>query len=273
MDAQAVIHNAPRLELYGKDRATQGFYQEKNLPKTPNEWFGQRYPDQIEKFGSPFLELTEGIETFQNQIFAVSINHDFFAGVLGGRGDLGHHVVYFEPEMMFYFLDVADGLYKPTTYEKLANLYRALLMKCAQEMPANVHKLNLFHEFRSDKTARSVVNRAKSILASDQTFFGLDSKHERIKGQELHERICRRLVQEMFEPAEGQILLFNDVYAAFREMAKQRELEPIRRSQFRALIMPLVRESFDVGLRNDLCLNENQSVGWKNVRLIEPARN
>ena len=77
----------------------------------------------------------------------------------------------------------------------------------------------------------------------------------------------------MFEPAEGQILLFNDVYAAFREMAKQRELEPIRRSQFRGLIMPLVRESFDVGLRNDLFVNENHSVGWKNVRLIEPARN
>ena len=56
-------------------------------------------------------------------------------------------------------------------------------------------------------------------------------------------------------------------------MDKQRELEPIRRSQFRALIMPLVRESFDVGLRNDLFVNENHSVGWKNVRLIEPARN
>ena len=169
---------------------------------------------------------------------------------------------------MFYFKD-SDGKYKTTTNEKLANLYRAILMKCAQEMPAQVHKLNLFQEFRSDKVAKAVVHRAKSILAANETFFDADSKNERIKGQEIHERICRRLVQELLEPAEGRVLMLNDAYAMFRNMTRAKELEPIRLSQFKALMMPLVRESFAVGLRNDLIGPENRQVrGWKNLRVV-----
>ena len=113
--------------------------------KTPNDWFCQRYPNQFEKYCSPFLELVEPADNFTVQILPLSINLDFFAGVLGGRRDLGHHVIYFEPEMQWYFRD-SDGIYKPTTAEKLGNLYRGLMMKCAQDMLPNVHKLNLFHE-------------------------------------------------------------------------------------------------------------------------------
>src|SRR5579859_1495579 len=60
--------------------------------KTPNAWFGQRYPEQFHQFGSPFLELTD------QQTICVSLNTDFFAACLGGRKELGHHTVYFEPE-------------------------------------------------------------------------------------------------------------------------------------------------------------------------------
>ncbi len=127
--------------------------------KTPNAWFCQRYPEQFLQFGSPFLELSD------HQTICVSLNIDFFAACLGGRKDFGHHVVYFEPEMQWYFKD-SDGIFKSTSPEKLANLYRALMMKCAQDMPTQVHKLNLFHEFRSDKVAKSVVSRAKSVLAA-----------------------------------------------------------------------------------------------------------
>ena len=34
-----------------------------------------------------------------------------------------------------------------------------------------------FLEFRSDKTIRAVIHRAKSILAADHTFFSVESKH------------------------------------------------------------------------------------------------
>src|ERR1039458_2705706 len=163
MGPELTLTRPQNLKLYEPDQ----FHYDQQPPqpaKTPNAWFGRRYGEQIEKFGSPFLELVDNVT---NQVLPIVINQDFFAGVLGGRRDLGQHTIYFEGEMQWYFKD-SDGIYKPTSPEKLANLYRALLLKCAEQMPPQVHKLNLFHEFRSDKTAKAVVYRAKSILAADQ---------------------------------------------------------------------------------------------------------
>ena len=119
-------------------------FDEPAKPKTPNAWFVQLYPEAYEKCGSPFLELVEPVDQFSVQVLPISINLDFLASVLGGRRDLGDHVIYYECELAWYFKD-SDGIYKTSTAEKLANLYRALMMKAAQDMPANVHKLNLFH--------------------------------------------------------------------------------------------------------------------------------
>jgi hypothetical protein len=121
----------------------------------------------------------------------MSANIDFLAAALGGDARLGHQVVYLEGEMQWYFYDGRPQLYKPTSAEKLGNLLRGLLIRCAEELPENVHKLNLFQEFRSDKTIRSIVHRAKSILAADHTFFSPESKHARLKGVEVHERVAR----------------------------------------------------------------------------------
>ncbi len=98
MGPELALIGPQNLKLYEPD---QSLRLEKTNPKTPNEWFGQRYPEQFEQFGSPFLELVEGVEEYAHQVLPVSINTDFFAGVLGGRSDLGHHVVYFEPEMQW----------------------------------------------------------------------------------------------------------------------------------------------------------------------------
>jgi hypothetical protein len=115
------------------------------------------------------------------------------------------------------------------------------MMKCAQEMPAQVHKLNLFHEFRSDKTAKAVVNRAKSVLAADSSFFSATSLHQRIRGIELHERLARKFVDELLTADSGQILMLHDAYSAFCSMLKKRELEPLKRSDFKAIVAPLIR--------------------------------
>ena len=197
----------------------------------------------------------------------VSINLDFFAGVLGGRKDLEHHVVYYQPEMEWYFLD-GDGIYKPTTAEKLANLYRALIIKCASEMPGNVHKLNLFHEWRSDKTSKAIIHRAKSILAADSSFFSATSPHQRTRGIELHERIARRFVDELLTCEPGKVLMLHDAYAAFCSLLKQSELEPLKRSDFKGMVVPMIRDGFNVALRNDLVVDGRQGVrGWKNLRI------
>jgi len=235
------------------------------LPKTPNEWFVLRYPLAYEMHGSPFLELVEPHPIYINQVSPISINLDFFGSVLGGRRDLGHHVVYFECEMAWYYRD-SDNIYKTTTAEKLANLYRALMMKCCQDMPANVHKLNLFHEWRGDKTARAVVQRAKSILAADSLFFSATSQNQRIRGIEIMERVARKFVDEMLSVEPGQILKINDAFAVFRALLKERELPDIKRSDFKSVVVPLIKDQFNVCLRNDL---GGSGRGWKDVKMVQ----
>jgi len=265
MGTESTFTKPENLKLYVPDRFN--FDQQPTEPQTPNQWFVQRYKSAYDNYGSPFLQLHESLDKFSDQVLPLSINIDFFASVLGGSKNLGHHVVYYEPEMLFYFLD-ADGMYKSVSQDKLMNQYRALLMKCAQDMPANVHKLNLVHEWRSDKVAKAVVNRAKSILLADSSFFSATSPHQRIKGIELHERLLIKFCDELLTCEPGKILMLQDAYLAFCTLLKQRDLNPIKRSDFKAMVVPLIKGEYNVSLRNDLVVDGRQGVrGWKNVRL------
>jgi hypothetical protein len=268
MGEDIALTRPERLRLYEPGRFSQ-FDQQPEAATTPNQWFVQRYPNAYENHGSPFLELAEPLDQFTVQIMPITINHDFFASVLGGRRDLGHHVIYFDPEMMWYFRD-SDGIFKSTSIEKLMNVYRALMMKCAQDMPANVHKINLVNEWRGDRTAKTIILRAKSILAADHSFFSPTSRYQRIRGQELTERVARKFVDEMLTCEPGQILRLGDAYSVFRGLLKQRDLPDIKRSDFKVIVTPLIREQFDVALRNDLSSDGVAGVrGWKNVRLVQ----
>lgn len=213
------------------------------------------------------LILEEPVDRFSSQIFPVSLNYDFFAKALGGRKDLGHSVIYYESECAWYFKD-SDNIFKTTTPEKLANLYRALMMKCTENMPSNVHKLNLVHEWRSDKVAKTVVNRAKNILLAAPSFFSATSSNQRIRGVELHERIAQRFVSELLVCEPGKILMLHDAYAAFCSILKKKELEQVKRSDFKALVTPLIKGEYNVCLRNDLVIDGRSGQrGWKNVNL------
>ena len=233
-------------------------------PTTPNEWFVLKYSLAYENHGSPFLELVEPIDQFSHQVLPITINIDFFAACLGGRKDLGHSVIYYESEMQWYFKDW-DGVFKPTSPEKLMNLYRALMMKCCEEMPGNVNKLNLFHEFRSDRNAKAVVQRAKSILAASPEFFSATSNNLRIRGIEMFERVARKFVSELLTSEPGEILRVNDAFAVFRRLLKEREMPDIKRSDFKAVLVPLMKDQFNVCLRNDL---GGSGRGWKNVKML-----
>jgi hypothetical protein len=130
--------------------------------------------------------------------------------------------------------------------------------------------LILFHKFRSDKNARLVIQRAKSILAADSSFFSATSHHTRIKGIELHERVARRFVDELLTGEPGQILRLHEAYTTFLGLLKERSLPSINRAEFKNVVGPLIREQFDVALRNDLPALDGSGVrGWKGVRLVQ----
>lgn len=217
-----------RLEL----NLPQTSFFEKPMPRTPSEWFALKFPDTANKFGCPFLEMRQTSCDGFLRICPVSVNVDFMAGMLAGDSALGHSVVYYEPEMQFYYFEPLQNLYKPTSAEKLQNYYRAMVLRCAQELNGETDKLNWFQEFRSDKISKAVVNRAKSVLACSPNFFSATSPHTGIRDQELHERLARRFVEELLCAESGQVLLLADAYAHFTKLVKERNLDVIKRSGF-----------------------------------------
>jgi hypothetical protein len=248
--------------LFG-DRATD------RKPTTPSEWFSKMFPEQARIYGCPFIELAEDIADGLKKINPLSANLDYLASILGGDERMGHKVIYLEGEMQWYYLDQPSNIFKPTTPDKLGNLLRALLIRCAEELPDSVHKLNLFLEFRSDKIIRAVIHRAKSILAADHTFFAVESKHARLKGVEVHERLARVFVEQVLERQPGEVLTLTSAYLYFCEYLRGRGMVPVKRSVFKGMFAPLIRDAFNLGLRNDVIdqATNHQTAGWRGLRV------
>lgn len=107
------------------------------------------------------------------------------------------------------------------------------------------------------------------VCAGGQFIVLLDtSPHQRIRGVELHERLARRFVEELVTAEPGKVLLLPDAYGAFCSMLKERALDPLKRSDFKAMVVPMIKDAYNVCLRNDLVVDDRQGVrGWKNVAL------
>ena len=77
-------------------------------------------------------------------------------------------------------------------------------------------------------------------------------------------------MDELLSVESGKVLMLADAYLAFCKLLKQRELEPVKRSDFKAMVVPLIRDEFDVCLRNDLVVDGRQGIrGWKDVGLSQ----
>jgi hypothetical protein len=45
-------------------------------------------------------------------------------------------------------------------------------------------------------------------------------------------------------------------------------LEPVKRAEFKAMVVPMIKQQFNVSLRNDLVVDGRQGVrGWKGVAI------
>ena len=174
--------------------------------------------------------------------------------------------------MEFYYNTAFQPVFKPVSPEKLQNLYRGFLIKCAQSFNDEVNIFNLFHEFRSDKVSRQVTNRAKSILAADSSFFSQSSNHQRIKGPELYERLARSFVEQVLERVPGETLLITDAYQHFCEYLKKRNMPAVKRQVFKSLVPPFIREKYEISIRNDIRDLEGGGwhCGWKGIRALQP---
>ena len=250
---------------------TQYIQEQENEAKSISQHFQQLFPTQTQQYGPACLEtgIKDGFGQIQSQ--PLIINHDLMAASLSDPG-IGLDVVYLEQDMTFYYACTFDPIFKPVSPDRLQALYRGLILRSADILKNVNAKLNVWAEFRSDKNCRLIIQRAKAVLSVGPEFFSPTSKHSRIRGVEVLERVARKFVDEMLTSEPGQIVKLADAFAVFRRLVKEKDLPDIKRSDFKAVVTPLIRQTFDVALRNDLDRSESGGVrGWKGLRMVQTA--
>jgi hypothetical protein len=237
--------------------------------KTPSEWFSKRWPEQAETFGTPFLEAKLHDGDLEQHVNPLSLNEIFFAGILAGNQELGHKVVYYTPGEEFYFKDPREGgIFKPTFEEKLKTLLSLYILECAEQLKDTTPKLNLFVRFRKDDELQKVVNKAKSLLAVDKSFFGADSPNIRTGGEEEKEKVAKTFISLVIELNPQNNMTLADTYAVFREFSGKQGVKLVERRHFEDLAGDIIKEQYGLALRNDILNGSGRHQrGWRGLGL------
>lgn len=248
--------------------------QAERKPTTPAAWFAKMFPRQVETFGPAILESVSLDDSGEKRVSPLSLNEDTFGSILGGDKRLKHHVVFYAPEESWYFFDPRTGFFSPTTEAKLQILLSQYFIRCAQEMPRLVNIGPLFDEFRTDETLKRIIKRARALLAADGLFFSSDSPYKRLHGGEVHTRVTKQFVRDVVKATPGEVLPIEKCFTAFAEYCKSRQLTSIARKQFKQIVAEVIKEEFDVGVRNDLQTAEHKyQRGWLGLALSVPSTN
>ena len=191
----------------------------------------------------------------------IAPNVDFMASILGGNY-MERGVIYWG-ECQFYYYETQDQIYHPCRESKLGDLMRGYFARAAFELQKEVNVYHLFTTFRTDPVINGIVERAKSILLASDTFFSAASPHQRINGIEQHQKLARVFVERMLVPRPNEVILVGAAYDRFASIVRERDLVPIKRSVFKDLVSPIIRDRFGSGLRGDF------SSGWSVSERVE----
>ena len=239
------------------------------LVTTPSEWFSKRWPQEAETFGTPFLEATFLDSDLEQHVNPISLNAIFFASILAGNEELGHKVVYYTTDEEFYFKDPREGsIFKPTTDEKLKTLLSLYILECAEQLTDTTPKLNLFVRFRKDEERQAILDKAKSLLAVDKSFFGADSPNIRTGGAEEKERVTKTFIKLVIELNPQKTITLADTYTVFREFSGKKGVKLVERRHFEDLAGDIIKEQYGLALRNDILNGSGRHQrGWRGLGL------
>jgi hypothetical protein len=67
------------------------------------------------------------------------------------------------------------------------------------------------------------------------------------------------------------VLTLTNAYLIFTEFLRQKSRVPVKRTIFKGMFAPLIRDAFDLGLRNDIIdqASHKQTAGWKGLAAQE----
>jgi len=233
---------------------------------TASHWFIAKFPGLAKVWGAPFLEnRVMSVEGFSSST-PIAPNPSFMAAVLGHDDNITNSVVYFPGDSQFYYFEPSDQKYHAVPDMKLGELMRGYFLRCALELQKEVNVYPLFTTFCQDQTIKTIIERAKTILRCSDDYFSVDSACSRVNGIELHEKLAKSFVQKLVS-SPGNILLVGVAYEKYAAVVRESELEPVKRSVFKEMMKPLIRERFEICLRNDLVVDGRYAQGWKDLAL------
>ena len=78
-------------------------------------------------------------------------------------------------------------------------------------------------------------------------------------------------MEQILERQPGEVLTLTNAYLYFCEYLLGRGMVPVKRSIFKGMFAPLIRDAFNLDLRNDVIDQEtqHQTAGWKGLRIQE----
>ena len=83
--------------------------------------------------------------------------------------------------------------------------------------------------------------------------------------------VAKVFAEQVLERQPGEILPLTTAYLVFCEYLKAKSMDPVKRGVFKGMFSPIVREVFDLGLRNDVFdpITKHQTAGWKGIRTLD----
>ena len=241
-------------------------------PRTPNEWFQVRFPEVVRQFGRAFFnEAKPNLHGTQVEIPLI-LNEDFFAAILAGERRLGHRMVYC-PGDGFWFYDPRVDAFCPTSDSKVELLLSNYLVKCGEALDPFADTRLLFTEHRRPSVLNRIVNKAKTVIETDQRFFeGANGQTRYIEGKRvlaLLEPSPQLFIKSAVARQEGALMSASEAYLAYAVYCDRNNLPKAEYSVFKTSAGELIYERFQLRLRHDIKTDTGTSThGWKHVALL-----
>jgi hypothetical protein len=230
----------------------------------PRDYFSERFPEQIKRYGPAFFGtdvVWDGRQTF----IADAVNDITFAAILG-TPCLGCQVVYFPSEAQWYCSDYRiDGAYFPTSEEKLGILISHYFIQCSQHCHKLAGKAVLM--LRTPQTIKNVITTAKAMLEVEKSFFTGKDGHRRYVDGKFIEPTEEPSYQVFVKKAiiaepQGKVTV-HDAFHRYYQFCRDNQMTPLTRQEFKSLVSEVIRAIFNVGLRHDIIGDNNkQGHGW-----------
>ena len=246
---------------------------EKEKPHTANEWFAQRFPKEVYRYGAPFFSEPSGKDPLHPANFKRAlINEDFFAAILAGEQGLAHRIVY-EADTGFWFYDPRGDIFRLANSQKMELLLSNYLVKCAEAFGSRVDQSVVVGACRESHVLKRIVEKSKAVLEVDPEFFAAKNGNSRILNGRVLAPLLFKAPEEFilsaFQPEEGSSVLATEAYQKFLCYCQLGNLKSVQFKEFKEIARELILERYQLGFRHDIRTPEGrQTHGWKHVRLL-----